>query len=146
VIRLSTKGRYATRIVVYLALCDPQQPAPKQKIAEAEGISPDYVEQILTSLRAAGLVISHRGIKGGFSLARSPSSMTVADVIAATEGPICLVPCVEEACTRMTDCVTRAVWEKATAAITRIFQYTRIADLAAEAKALRDSQSLTYQI
>ena len=69
-LRLSTKGRYATRIMVYLALCNPDEPARKQEIAEAEGIPADYVEQILTKLRTAGLVKSRRGAGGGFQLRR----------------------------------------------------------------------------
>jgi len=94
--KLSTKGRYATRIMVYLAMQNSDSPCRKQDIAEAESISADYVEQILIRLKAAGLVTSHRGAHGGFSLTRPPSEVTVEAVLQATEGPLLLVACTDE--------------------------------------------------
>lgn len=116
-LRISTKGRYAARILVYLALHEDSAPSPKQEIADAEGISADYVEQILTKLRSGGLVRSHRGARGGFSLARAPGAITMADVLAASEGPIELVPCEGEECPRTSMCVTRMVWHEASRAL-----------------------------
>ena len=91
--KLSTKGRYATRIMLYLAIYSGQNPVRKHEIAAQEKISPDYVEQILMMLRGAGLVKSHRGAKGGFSLSRAAEAITMADILAATEGPLQIAPC-----------------------------------------------------
>jgi len=132
--------------MVYLALRDEERPAQKHEIANAEDISADYVAQILMKLKTAGLVRSHRGVKGGFSLSRNPHTISVADIITATEGPLSLVPCGDEGCSRVCSCVTRPVWEKATSAIQRIFSHTKVADLAAQARVLRSSKSLTFEI
>lgn len=145
-LNLSSKGRYATRIMVYLALRREGGPAKKSEIGRAEEISEDYVEQILIKLKSAGLVASHRGAGGGFSLARDPRRISVADVLAATEGPPDLAPCLKDRCRRRTYCVTRRVWEEAGAALQRIFAGTTIADLAEQAGKLRQSNSAMYEI
>jgi Rrf2 family protein len=144
---LSTKGRYASRIMVYLASrTDQSKPARRQEIAEAEGISLDYVEQILMKLKAALLVNSHRGAKGGHSLGRDPESITVADVLTATEGDLTLSPCLTEPCERMSACVVRPIWERANAALKNVFVSVTIAELAKQAIALRDTQVITFDI
>ena len=145
-LRLSTKARYATRIMVYMAQKDPRELAPRQEIANAEGISPDYVEQILIKLKAAGMITSHRGARGGFSIADGAEKSSVADILQAVEGPISLVPCTDEKCTRVSICVTRMVWERATEALKDVFMQTTIEDIAKQAKALNASKSLTFEI
>lgn len=144
--KLSTKGRYATRIMVYLAMQQQGVPCRKQEIAEAEGISADYVEQILIRLKAAGLVTSHRGARGGFSLTRPPAEVTVEEVLQATEGPVMLVACRDEGCQRETICVTRNIWRAAEAALSEVFSGTVIAELAKQAHEMQESKSLTYDI
>jgi Rrf2 family protein len=144
-IRLSTKGRYATRVMIYLAMAG-NGPTPKHEISQAEDITPDYTEQLLIRLRNAGLVTSRRGPKGGFLLARDPGEITVLDVIEATEGPVCLVPCEDEACTKVTTCVTHAIWEQASLAIKGVFLSVSIGELAKRSAILRDSQSLSFDI
>lgn len=110
-LRLSTKSRYATRMLVYLTINAGERPANTAEIAEAEGISKDYVEQILSRLRTAGIVMSHRGIKGGFSIAKDPKEITVKEVVEVTEGQISVAPCLKDDCRRSTQCATQAVWE-----------------------------------
>ncbi len=144
--KLSTKGRYATRIMVYLAMQEQGIPCRKQQIAEAEGISADYVEQILIRLKAAGLVTSHRGARGGFSLTRPAVDVTVEEVLQATEGPVTLVACGDEGCDRETICVTRRVWRAAEAALSAVFSGTVIEDLAEAARDVGKSKSITYDI
>ncbi len=144
--KLSTKGRYATRIMVCLAMQKSDKPYRKQEIAEAEGISADYVEQILIRLKAAGLVASHRGARGGFSLIRDPAEVTVEEVLVATEGPLALVTCAEEGCKRETLCVTQRVWRDAEAALSKVLSGTVIADLAKVATQLAESKSIMYDI
>ena len=145
-IKLSTKGRYATRIMVCLAMHKSDSPCRKQEIAEAEGISADYVEQILIRLKAAGLVASHRGARGGFSLLRDPAEITVEEVLVATEGPLSLVACIEDGCERETVCVTQRIWRAAEAALSNVFSGTVISELADAASELADSKSITYDI
>lgn len=142
--KLSTKGRYATRIMVYLAMHDPNIPRRKQEIAESEGISADYVEQILIRLKAGGLVVSHRGARGGFTISKSPEKITVRDVLQASEGPLTLVPCSSETCERDTACVTREIWIKAEEALAEVFDGNTIADLAEKAVGMR--KSISYAI
>lgn len=126
---LTTKGRYASRIVVYLGGRDNSVPATKQVIGDHEGISSDYVEQIMMGLKVAQLVRSHRGRRGGFSLVRPPEEITLAEVLRAVEGPISMAPCMQEECPRMAECPTYPVWAKAAGALDDVFQKTRVSDL-----------------
>jgi Rrf2 family protein len=121
-------------------------PVQKNQIARAEAITPDYVEQILVRLRAAGLVSSQRGVKGGFVIAVDPARTTVAAIISAMEGAISLVPCRESNCDRGTICVTRPLWERASAALEQVFADVSIQDLANQARTVRDSKSSSFQI
>jgi len=145
-IKLSTKVRYATRIVVYLAMRDEKHPARKQEIAEAEDISSDYVEQILIKLKTLGLVRSHRGTKGGFVLARDPRKIKVADVIKAVDGSIAIAPCISEKCDRIPFCPTRSVWERANEALVTIFSEATIGELAEAGRKLRSPKSWMFEI
>jgi len=145
-LNLSTKGRYATRIMVFLAQRMEGAPARKQEIAEAEEISIDYVEQILIRLKIAGLVKSHRGVKGGFTLAGDPNRITVADVLDATEGSTDLVPCLKGHCHREPHCVTRPVWQQANAAMIQTFAAHTIGELARQAIAIERRDSVHYDI
>ena len=143
-LRLSTKGRYATRMLVYLSLNARERPANTQTIANAEGISKDYVEQILTRLRTAGIIASHRGIKGGFSIARDPKDITVKEVVEITEGPISIAPCIKNDCSRATQCATQVVWDAANTAIeTALGAYT-IDDLCK--MSLKSENNISFQI
>jgi Rrf2 family protein len=144
---LSTKGRYATRILVHLADCDPETPAPKQVIAKAEGLTPDYVEQILIRLKSAGFVESHRGKTGGFSLSADPASITVRAVLESVEGDLSLAPCgAGKPCVRANNCPTRPLWEKATSAMLRVFEGATIADLLEEQHRQNENGSLHFDI
>lgn len=150
--KLSTKGRYATRIMVCLAVRHldgrggPESPVRKQQIAESEGISEHYLEQLLVKLKAAGLVVSRRGVKGGFTLSRDPADITVAQVVEAMEGTIALAPCDGAACARASECVARSVWEAAGDALRNVLDHTTIRDMAEQVQHLRQKESLTYQI
>ncbi len=127
---LTTKGRYATRLLVYLASRQAAEPAKKKDIAEAEGITPDYVEQILIRLKAAGLVRSHRGKEGGFSLAVDPQTLTVARVLEVMEGRMTIAPCDEGACRRAESCPTRELWKKLDRSLMAVLTGTTIGELA----------------
>lgn len=145
-IRISTKGRYATRIMVYLAARKDQNPATKFDIARTEGMTPDYVEQLLVKLRTSGLVASRRGVKGGFVLNRDPQLVSVADVLKAAEGPLSLAPCLPGECDRLSQCVTRSVWKKAEDALRNVFESVTLSQLAEEALRKQTSGSDMYTI
>lgn len=145
-LKLSTKSRYATRILVCIQLRDGDSPVTAQDIAETESISSQYVEQIMTRLKTSGIVASHRGLKGGFTLARDADKITVTDVINATEGRIAIAPCIRNECSRMTACVTRNVWQTANDALDKVFAETTIKSLAEQAKNLSKSGSLHFDI
>ncbi len=132
---LSTKGRYAVRILVSIAARDGDGPVRKHEIAAAEVISPDYVEQILVKLKSTGLVRSHRGPRGGFTLARAPAEIRVLDILQAAEGPLTLAGCESKRCSRRAACVTRPLWQKAEQALAAVLSGTTLADLARDARA-----------
>ena len=89
--RISAKADYAVRAVVELAAADDDKPVKAERIATAQDIPLNFLENILGELRHAGVVRSHRGAEGGFRLAKPPSEVTVADVIRAVEGPLASV-------------------------------------------------------
>ncbi|MBN1270463.1 MAG: Rrf2 family transcriptional regulator [Kiritimatiellae bacterium] len=131
---MSARARYATRIMVCIAHNQAAGPVRKNMIAAEEGLSPDYVEQILVSLKNAALVNSHRGAKGGFTTARDPSAITVADILQALEGPLDLAPCEtgSGACSRANDCVTSRIWAETGRLLVKHLSSVRLGDLLAE--------------
>ena len=127
--KLSTKGRYATRILLCISRLEGDQPVPKKRIAEQEGISTDYIEQIIVPLKNAGLVSSVRGLRGGFRLAKSPNDITVYDILAASEGDINLVGCLSEGCSRSDTCVVQRVWQGASDVLRGYFSKITLREL-----------------
>ena len=138
-LKLSTKGRYAARIMLFLALAEDTHHGTKIQISRGEAISADYTEQILMRLKVAGLVQSRRGAKGGFSLTRDPESITIAEILQATEGPLSIVPCLPVPdCPRATLCATRTLWKEASEALEAIFSGVTLADMAQRAKNIQN--------
>ena len=128
---ISTRGRYATRMVVLLAAKEPGASLTKAEIADAEGISAGYVQQLMMALRLANIVDSHRGREGGFSLSRPAEEITLADVLKAVEGDIMPAPCQAGGyCEPFADCPTRPVWDTAAELLNGLFTRTTIASLA----------------
>jgi Rrf2 family protein len=110
---MSTRGRYGARVMLELALRYEEGSIPLKDIAEKQEISAKYLVQIVTALKAAGLVMSERGSGGGYSLVRPPSQITLSEVIRAMEGSIALVNCADDPslCYRGAgDCAMRDVW------------------------------------
>ncbi|MCF7848255.1 MAG: Rrf2 family transcriptional regulator [Kiritimatiellales bacterium] len=127
--KLSTKGRYATRILLCISRLQGDNPVPKKKIAEQEGISTDYIEQIIVPLKNAGLVNSVRGLRGGFRLAKDPANITIYDVLSASEGDINLVGCLAEGCSRSDECVVQRVWQGASDQLKDYFSQITLKEL-----------------
>src|ERR671935_2756777 len=86
--KVSTRGDYAARALLSLALHGSEQPTSVKEIAERTGLPQPYLEQILLALKGAGLVRSKRGVGGGYVLARDPSEITLGQIVSAVDGPI----------------------------------------------------------
>ena len=147
-IRLSTRARYAARLMVELARVGDKTILRKQDLARRTGITADYAAQILIVLKHAGLVRSQRGLQGGFAVGRAPVRITVADVVEAVEGPIQLAPCLDggRTCERTTACVTRPVWERAGRALRDVLAGMTLKTLADEARKCEKRGALTFEI
>jgi Rrf2 family protein len=129
---ISTRGRYATRIMVLLAAQPGRGTMTKFEIAKAEALTPAYVQQLLMALRLADLITSHRGRDGGFAVARAPETITVSDVLRAVEGEVMPAPCRDTThCERAPSCPTRPLWNKAATMLEELFSGATIADLVA---------------
>jgi Rrf2 family cysteine metabolism transcriptional repressor len=129
--QLSTKGRYAARAVLELALHYPGEPVRLQEIAHRQEISHRYLEQLMTMLVASGFVRSRRGQHGGFSLARPPEEIRLSDVIQVVEGSLALVDCVDDEtlCHRSGICITHDIWVRLKADMTEVLSSYTLADL-----------------
>ncbi len=146
-LRISSKSRYAIRIMVYLASQAPSLvPARKQDIADSEQISADYVEQILIRLRGGGLVVSHRGARGGFTLAREAHLIRVLDVLEAAEGPLGFVPDDEAGSVHPTIAVSSRLWSGLQKTLESELAKVSIADMAADVAKLQQGAQLMYDI
>jgi len=132
-IRLSTKGRYGTRLMLNLATryTEDGDAIILKSISEEEGISIRYLEQIIIPLKINKLVRSIRGAGGGYTLARDPTRINLREILHALEGSCCLVECVEEpdTCERQPLCSTYEVWKEATLLLKNYFEGITLADL-----------------
>jgi Rrf2 family protein len=132
---VSTKGRYALRVMLYLAMQDSAEYTPLKQIADAEGISQKYLESIMTTLSKADLVDAVHGKGGGYRLNRSPESYTIGSILKLTEGSLATVSCTTQgsaACNRSTCCHTLPMWEKLDQLIDGFFEGITLADLLKE--------------
>ena len=130
--KISTKGRYALRMMLDLALNDTEKPVRIKDIACRQGISDKYLEQIIAVLNKAQYVRSIRGPQGGYLLTRKPEEYTVGMILRLTEGSMAPVDCVDGdiiSCDRMDDCVTSIVWKRLNDAINDVIDNITLADL-----------------
>ncbi|MDN5348159.1 MAG: Rrf2 family transcriptional regulator, cysteine metabolism repressor [Clostridia bacterium] len=144
--KLSTRGEYGLRAMFELAQRYGQGPVSLKSISERQGISAPYLEQLIASLRKAGLVRSVRGAQGGYILGREPSEIRVGDIIRVLEGPIAPTECVSEkrgetCCTRSETCVARSVWEKVRDSISDVLDSITLADMCDEAARLQSGDA-----
>jgi Rrf2 family protein len=128
--KLSTRGKYGLYAMFYLATQAGNGPQPLKAIAET-GVPEQYLEQLLGTLRRAGLVSTVRGVQGGYQLAREPELITVGDIIDATEGPVSLADCLQagEACRKSEKCAARMVWSRLTDQINELLQGITLKDM-----------------
>ena len=129
---VSTKGRYALRVMVGLAMGDRERYIPLKEIAETEGISQKYLESIMTVLSKAGFVDAVHGKGGGYRLNREPEEYTVGSILKLTEGSLAAVSCTAQgpsACARTTCCQTKPMWDKLDQMIDAFFEDITLANL-----------------
>ena len=146
--RLSTKGRYGTRLMVALAMQDHGNPVSLREIAGQEGISENYLWQVAKPLRDAGLITSVAGAGGGYNLAANPGSITLLDVLTALEGDISLVDCQDSRvpCDRSTACITHTVWQDISDCMAEKLTSISLQSLATQQRTMRECAAHNYVI
>ncbi|MCL5073208.1 MAG: Rrf2 family transcriptional regulator [Actinobacteria bacterium] len=112
--KLTTRGRYSTRLMMELALNYEKRLVLLKDVASSQEISQKYLSQLIIPLKIAGLVRSSRGAHGGYCLSRAPKDIKLIEIITAVEGPFYLVECVvnPDICNRSKSCVAREVWSE----------------------------------
>lgn len=125
--RITTKGRYALRALTNLALSGQDRPTPIKIIAEAEAISPEFLEQIFFKLKKSGIIDSVRGPGGGFILRRNPGEITVKAIFEAVGEGLQITPCADTGdhsgdCERVDECLVHDVWQEASDYINGYFE------------------------
>jgi Rrf2 family protein len=132
VMQVSRKVDYALRAIIYLSLQKDGRPVPVKEIASQRRIPRKFLEKIIQDLIRAGMVKSHRGVHGGYTLARSPDRVSFRDVIEAVEGPISLNVCVsaQRDCLVLSSCNMQRIWQEGQRRMLEFFADTTLADLA----------------
>ena len=141
--KISTRGRYALRLMLDLATNDEGNPIRIRDVAERQGISDKYLEQIISILNKAGYVKSVRGPQGGYLLRKKPEDYTVGMILRLTEGSLAPVACVEEDvgdCERQSGCVTYLLWKKINDAISDVVDTVTLKDLVDWQQDLKESK------
>ena len=121
--RLTTKSRYGTRLILDLAVNAQDTPVPLSDVSRRQNISLKYLEQLVRKLKAAGLVKSHRGPYGGHMLAKAADKIKVGDIVRALEKTTAITDCAERSdklcgiCNQAGDCLSRWVWIEASKAM-----------------------------
>lgn len=139
--KVSTKGRYALRMMIEFGL-NPDQCTKINQVAARQGISDKYLEQIVTILHRAGYVRSIRGAQGGYMLTKKPEEYTVGMILRQTEGSLSPVSCLDDdvnQCERAGLCATLTVWRQLKDAIDQVVDSVTLADLIEEQKRMPDA-------
>lgn len=138
--KISTRGRYALRLMVDLAASPGDEFVTIRSIAARQEISEKYLEQIITVLSRAGFVKSARGAQGGYKLSRPAEEYTVGMILRAIEGSLVPVKCMEDEpnqCPRSSMCVTLDVWKKIDEAINSVVDNITLEELAQKHRAIQ---------
>jgi Rrf2 family protein len=146
--KLSTRARYGTRALLDIALHSDEGRVLLKDIARRQEVSLPYLEHVITPLRAAGLVKSTRGARGGLLLLKPPSEIKLSEVVQLLEGSVAPVDCVNDpkVCHRSASCVTRDIWIEMTEAMSRVLDSTTLQDLVERQKQKGQPESKMYYI
>ncbi len=145
--KISTKGRYAVRVMLDLALNNTGECIKVKEIASRQGISEKYLEQIISILNKAGYVKSVRGAQGGYRITKEPKDYTIGMILRLTEGSLAPVACLEDDtddCERCDTCETLEVWREVYKAVNDVVDKVTLADLVE--KRQRRLENLDYSI
>lgn len=151
---VTTKGHYGLMAMAELAMHHGEGPVPLKAIAENQGLSEHYLEQLFAPLRRAGLVKSVRGAQGGYLLGREPGEISVGDVLRVLEGPLAPIDCALngtaleelEHCTNPYNCLVREVWVKLYQTIEQMVDGVSLADLCQRARETQAKKSPMFYI
>ena len=130
--KISTKGRYALRLMLDVALHSHGAAVPLRDVAQRQEISDKYLEQIISILNKAGFVRSVRGPQGGYALQQTPDKYTIGMILRLTEGSLSPVECLDDngaICDREENCVTQILWKKLDDAIKGVVDHITLEDL-----------------
>lgn len=130
--KISTKGRYALRLMLDIAMNDSIEPVRLKDTAERQSISVKYLEQIISQLVRAGYVKSIRGPQGGYRLTKTPKEYTVGMILRQVEGNMVPVACLEDdaiSCERQSECVTLRIWKELDEAMRSVLDKYTLNDL-----------------
>lgn len=148
--KISTKGRYGLEALVDMAIHSDGTHINSKSIAERQGISEKYLEQIFSTLKNSGIIQSVRGAQGGYLLTDSPQNITVRQILNALEGPLSPVACVAEGqesqCKRYDFCVTRIFWRSMMEELNRVTEAVTLEDLVTCYKVQKTENNLEYYI
>ena len=139
--KISTRGRYALKIMMDLATSPADEFVSLKAISERQQVSMKYLEQIIALLSRAGMLESSRGKSGGYRLTKAPSEYTAGDILRVAEGSLAPIKCVETKCSNSENCSTFAFWEGLNRAINDYIDSTTLADLALREKATGDEKA-----
>jgi Rrf2 family iron-sulfur cluster assembly transcriptional regulator len=126
-VKVSTRGDYAARALLSLALHESSTPTSVKEIAERTNLPQPYLEQILLTVKGAGLVVSKRGVGGGYVLARPPEMITLASIMAAVDGPLTTVTDEHDHCEG--HCILQEVWVGISEEMQQVLEQVTLADL-----------------
>ncbi|MDE5933443.1 MAG: Rrf2 family transcriptional regulator [Lachnospiraceae bacterium] len=143
--KISTKGRYALRLMLDLATYSEGGPVCLKDVARRQQISDKYLEQIIATLNKAGYVRSIRGAQGGYLLKKDPADYTVGMILRLTEGDLAPVGCVgaeKEECERKPGCVTIRIWQQINDAVNQVVDNITLADMLEWQAELSDQYSI----
>lgn len=146
--KLSTRGRYGLRALLDLALHQGEGLVLLKDIARRQEVSLPYLEHLIATLIAAGMVKSTRGARGGVSLLKPPSEIKLSEVVQLLEGSITPVDCVNNPalCHRSTFCVTRDIWVEMKEAMSQVLDSTTLQDLVERQKRKGRPERMMYYI
>jgi Rrf2 family protein len=144
---VSAKSKYAVRALIELAQQNNGHPIPIADIASRRDIPLQFLEQLFSTLRKAGILNSHRGVRGGFSFNRLPEDVTVLDVVEVLDGSISPAACTSGAsCDKLEGCIMNEVWGEVKSSIDEVLSAWNIGDLAAKESLMEDKSREMYYI
>lgn len=146
--KLSTRGQYASRALLDLALHQEKGVVPLKDVAERQQISLQYLAHLMTPLVAGGIVSSSRGPRGGLSLTKTPETIKLSEILRLVEGSMAPTECVDnpKICYRSNLCVTRDVWDEVKKAMDGVLEATTLGDLVERQKKKERMEALMYYI